>query len=107
MEIILEIIIYLLVVLGLITVCFTFFNKFTLIDNVVEKEIVNVPKEIVTYYREKTEDKKVVMNIRYKNISTEELERIKESIEVGNYNNISDIVDEINYIDSKQKNKKK
>jgi len=107
MEIILEIIIYLLVVLGLITVCFTFFNKFTLIDNIIEKEVVDEPKKIITYYREKTDNSRLVMNIRHKNISAEELEKIKESIECGNYNNITDIVDEVNYIDSKQKNKKK
>lgn len=107
MELILEIIIYLLVVLGLITVCFTFFNKFNLIDTTIERDTKdNILKEI-TYLRNKTEDTKLVINIRYKNISVDELEKIKSAIEIGNYNNIFDIADEINYIDSSKKVKKK
>lgn len=107
MEMIIEIIIYLLVVLGLITVCFTFFNKFNLIDTVVERVVIDDIEETSRYIREKKENEKIIMNIRYKNISLEELSKIKESIEAGNYNNITDIVDEINYIDSKEKKKSK
>jgi len=109
MELLLEVIIYLLVVLGLITVCFTFFNKFNFLSPIVSNEVIeeeeNVQEEN-TYYREKNENEKITMNIRYKNISEEELSRIKESIEAGNYVNINDIVDEINYIDTKQKKNK-
>ena len=108
MELLLEVIIYLLVVLGLITVCFTLFNKFSFLGQVTTdekiEEIENV-KEPVTYYREKQTGEKITMNIRYKNISVEELEKIKESIEIGNYRNITDIVDEVNYIETKSKKK--
>lgn len=107
MEIILEIIIYLLVVLGLITVCFTFFNKFNVIDNIVETDVKEEPKKTVTYSRNKTDDSKLVINIRYKNISDDELSKIKETIELGEYKNIIDIADEVNYIDSSKKIKKK
>lgn len=107
MEIVLEIIVYLLVVLGLITVCFTFFNKFNLIDTTVERDTKEDKIEIVTYSRNKTEDSKLVMNIRYKNISVDELEKIKQTIETANYNNIFDIADEVNYIDSSKQTKKK
>lgn len=105
MELVLEVIIYLLVVLGLITVCFTFFSKFNFLGPVVANEIIEDEKEIQkdnTYCRVKNNNQKITMNIRYKNISVEELNRIKESIEVGNYANIADIVDEINYIESVQ-----
>lgn len=106
MEILLEIIIYLLVVLGLITVCFTFFNRFNVIDNIIERDVKEKVIQNDTYSRNKTEDSKLVINIRYKNISKEELEKIKEIIQNGEYNNIIDIADEVNYIDSSKKNKK-
>lgn len=109
MELLLEVIIYLLVVLGLITVCFTFFNKFNFLGPIVSNDVVEENEELQeknTYYREKKENQKVTINIRYKNISEEELAKIKENIEVGNYVNINDIADEINYIDSKQKKSK-
>ena len=106
MEIILEITIYLLVVLGLITVCFTFFNKFNIVDNLVERDVKDEITKTITYSRNKTDDTKVVINIRYKNIEKEELEKIKEVIGNGEYNNIFDIADEVNYIDSSKKNKK-
>lgn len=107
MELILEIIIYLLVVLGLITVCFTFFNKFNLIDTTIERDTKDNTLKEVTYSRNKTEDSKIVINIRYKNISVDEIEKIKSAIEIGNYDSITDIADEINYIDSSKKSKKK
>lgn len=107
MEIILEIIIYLLVVLGLITVCFTFFNKFNVVDNIVERDVKEEMVRKNTYSRNKTGNSKVVINIRYRNISEEELGKLKESIEIGAYNNINDIADEVNYIDSSKKAKKK
>ena len=71
MEILLEIIIYLLVVLGLITVCFTFFNRFNVIDNIIERDVKEKVIQNDTYSRNKTEDSKLVINIRYKNISKE------------------------------------
>ena len=107
MEIILEIIIYLLVVLGLITVCFTFFNKFNLVDNIIERDVKEEKIEAVTYSRNKTEDTKIVINVRYKNIPKEEIEKIKEIIEKGEYVKITDLADEVNYIDSTKKSKKK
>jgi len=107
MELILEIIIYLLVVLGLITVCFTFFNKFNIVDNIVERDLKEEKTEKLTYSRNKTDDSKLVINIRYKNISEGELIKIKETIKNGQYNNITDIADEVNYIDSSKKSKKK
>ena len=110
MELLLEVVIYLLVVLGLITVCFTVFNKLNFLGPVVSNEVIEEEQEIQvenTYCREKKENEKVTMNIRYKNISIEELDKIKESIEVGNYNNINDIVDEINYFETTQKKKNK
>lgn len=104
MELILEIIIYLLVVLGLITVCFTFFNKFTLIDTMLERDIKEESiNTVATYYRERTEGSRLVINIRHKNISLEELEKVKQAIEFGNYNNINDIADKVNYLDSNKK----
>lgn len=106
MEIILEIIIYLLVVLGLITVCFTFFSRFNVIDNIVEKDTREEESEIITYSRNKTQDSKLVLNIRYKNISNDELYKIKEVVGKGKYNDIFDIADEVNYIDSSKKSKK-
>ncbi len=109
MELLLEVIIYLLVVLGLITVCFTFFNKFKLLDLIVSNEIVQSEEKTGKhkYFRVKNQNAKVIMNVRYKNITVEELEKIKESIEIANYTNILDIVDEINYIESAQKKVKK
>jgi len=107
MEIILEIIIYLLVVLGLITVCFTFFNKFNVVDNILERDVKEEKIKAVTYSRNKTDGSKVVINVRYKNIQKEELDKIKETIENAGYNKITDIADEVNYIDSSKKNKKK
>lgn len=108
MELVLEVVIYLLVVLGLITVCFTFFNKFNflgpIITNEVAQEITNVNE--VTYKREKKDNEKITMNIRYKNISEEELSKVKESIEKGLYNNIIDLVDEVNYFEKSVKKKK-
>jgi len=106
MEILLEIIIYLLVVLGLITVCFTFFNKFNIVDNLVERDVKDEKIKTVTYSRNKIADAKVVINVRYKNIPKEELDKIKETIENAGYNKITDIADEVNYIDSSKKNKK-
>lgn len=106
MEIILEIIIYLLVVLGLITVCFTFFNKFNIVDNTVERDLKEDKYEKLTYSRNKTAESRLVINIRYKNISESELIKIKETIKNGQYNNITDIADEVNYIDSSKRNKK-
>lgn len=107
MEILLEIIIYLLVVLGLITVCFTFFNKFNVVDNILERDVKEENTEKVTYLRNKTDDSRLVINIRYKNIQEGELEKIKGAIENGEYNNIIDIADEVHYIDSNKKVKKK
>lgn len=106
MELILEVIIYLLVVLGLITVCFTFFNKFSFLGPMISNEKVEEVVDKITYCREKKEAEKITMNVRYKNISLDELEKIKESIEFGQYSNIMDIVDEINFIDTKQKKSK-
>lgn len=107
MEILLEIIIYLLVVLGLITVCFTFFNKFSVIDNIIDRDVKEENIKTDTYSRNKTEDTKLIINIRYKSIPKEELEKIKEIIKNGEYSNIIDIADEVNYIDTNKKNKKK
>lgn len=107
MEILLEIVIYLLVVLGLITVCFTFFSKFSILDNIVEKDVKGENIEKITYARNKREDSRLIVNIRYKNIEKEELEKIKETIEKGEYNNIIDLADEVNYIDANKKNKRK
>ena len=109
MELLLEVIIYLLVVLGLITVCFTFFNKFSFLNSMISNEVIEEIDEVQarsTYCREKKENAKVTVNVRYKNISSEELDKIKECIEIGNYNNISDIADEINYIESIPKKSK-
>ena len=109
MELLLEVIIYLLVVLGLITVCFTFFNKFKMLDLIVSNDVSESKQKSSrnTYYRIKNENEKVVMNIRYKNIEKDELDKIKESIETANYTNILDIVDEINYIESVPKKARK
>ncbi len=104
MELLLEIVIYLLVVLGLITVCFTIFNKFNWIDAITYRDTV-INEENTYYIRDKKEGEKLVINIKYKNISLEELEKIKESISTGNYDSISDIADEINYLDMNKKNK--
>ena len=108
MQLILEIIIYLLVVLGLITVCYTFFNKSSLIDSVIlnRSEVATEEVETYTYVREKKEGEKLVVNVRYKNISVEELDKIKETIQNGAYNNIMDIADEVNYIEAIQKKPK-
>lgn len=109
MELLLEVMIYLLVVLGLITVCFTFFNKFKLLDLMVSNDISGNEQKSSrnTYSRVKNENEKIIMNIRYRNISNEELNKIKESIETANYINILDIVDEMNYIESAPKKAKK
>ena len=110
MELILEIIVYLLVVLGLITVCFTFFNRFNLIDPVLQDrtEVAIDGEPNNEYIREKKEGQKLVLNVRYKSMEQEELDKVRESIKKGAYNDIMDIADEVNYIDaSKKKNKTK
>ena len=105
MELLLEIVIYLLVVLGLITVCFTFFNKFSAIDSIVERDVKQEGIKEITYSRNKENNSKLVINIRYKNIPKDELIKIKEAVQIGGYSNITDIADEVNYIDTSKKNK--
>ena len=109
MELILEIIIYLLVVLGLITVCYTFFNKSKFIDQMVlnREDILENEENRYTYVRNKKEGERLVVNVRYKNIEEEELEKIKDAIQNGTYIDIMDIADEIKYIDSSQNSSKK
>lgn len=107
MELLLEVVIYLLVVLGLITVCFTFFNKFSAIDSIVERDVKDDKIKTVTYSRNKENNSKLVINIRYKNMEEYELEKIKEAIQIGGYSNINDIADQVNYIDSSKKTNKK
>ena len=107
MELLFEVIIYLLIVLGLITVCFTLFSKFNWLEPIVYNGEIEEVQANDTYYRKREEGQKVTINLRYKKIQKEDLNMIKECIEKGEYTNIYDFVDEVNYIDVSNKNNKK
>ncbi|MDD2628115.1 MAG: hypothetical protein PHR25_00295 [Clostridia bacterium] len=102
MEILIEILVYLLVVLGMITVCCSIFNKFSLIDPMLYSEEITYTKK-ENYLRNKGENQKVSMNLRVKGLDEKTKEEILYAIENGNYFNIYDVVDKIQMFDNDKK----
>lgn len=105
MELLLEVVMYLLVVLGIITVCCTFFSKVNLIDTLVTRDNI-IENASNTYRRLKKENQKVIVTVKYKDIDKEEIENIKEAISKGKYENILDVADKVKYINLNKVNKK-
>ncbi len=102
MEILIEILVYLLVVLGMITVCCSIFNKFSLIDPMLHTEETTYTKK-ENYIRNKEENQKVVMNLRIKGLDNKTKEETLYAIENANYSNIYDVVDKIQVFDNDKK----
>lgn len=99
MELLLEVVMYLLVVLGIITVCCTFFSKINLVDTLTTRE--NVLE--TAYRRVKRENEQVIIMVKYKNLDKEELEKVQNALENGKYTSILDIADKVKYIDISNK----
>ena len=95
MELLLEVIMYLLVVLGIITVCCTFFGRINMLDVTNTKDNICQNK---CYKRSKKDGEKITVIIKYKNISEEEIKKVQNAIKTGTYVEISDVVDKVKYI---------
>lgn len=106
MELLLEVIMYLLVVLGIITVCCTFFSRVNILDTITMNDKWKERGLEKEYTRNKKQGEKVILVIKYKNICSEEIENIKEVLEAGTYSSIFDVVDVVKYVNLNKKNQK-
>ena len=106
MELLLEVIMYLLVVLGIITVCCTFFSKVNILDTMAMNDKWNERGLKKEYARNKKEGEKVILVVKYKNICGDEMQDIKIALENGTYSSIFDVVDTVKYVDLNKKSKK-
>ena len=80
MTLVVEVCIFLLIILGVILLTFSVFNK----DNSVKS----------TYYRKKQNGETVLVEIKYIGVSDKEIQDISRIIATGRFENIYDLADE-------------
>lgn len=80
MTLVIEVFIFLLIVLGIIVLTLTMFSKDCCIKEV--------------YIREKKNNKKVLVEIKYIGLDDKEIQDISQIIVSGQFNNICDIADD-------------
>lgn len=89
MNLLIEVTIYFLLILGLITVCLTIFEKIRYIDPIMLK----FNKD--SFYSRSKKSGKVELAINLTDISEQDEKGILDAIEVGNYVDIYSIVDTV------------
>lgn len=89
MSLLIEVIIYFLLILGLITVCLTIFEKIKYIDPVMLK------CNKTSFYSRNKRNGKVELTINLSDLSEQDEKDILNAIETGNYIDIYNIVDTV------------